>query len=302
MLSSLLLTLVATYDGVLPSTLGRANYAATLARLTEVADGLGDQLHADPGPKPLTCSDLFRLRAHQRNDGAARRLSASQILVRTGDRFQIHLTGLTPTVSQALLAAFVEQPPTTWVVNNYTFQVEQTLCDAEVDSWTGCTTYEALAAHPILAGRPFAPQITLAFLSPTSFESNNLHIPLPLPNLVFGSLVDRWNRFSPLLKLAPELRQQMAETVAISHYELRSAAVPQKSGPDGRSQGSTPLHIGAEGYVTYTIAGKSSEQRLRVELISKLQTLANFAMYSGVGVKTTTGMGQCRRIIHAKPA
>ena len=299
MLTSLLLTLVAERDGVLPSTLGRANYAATLARLNELADGLGDRLHADNGPKPLTCSDLFPLRSEKRSDLPIRR-PTTQLLVRTGDRFHLHLTGLTPTVSQALLAAFVAEPPTTLTVSNYTFQVEQALCDAAVDGWTGVTTYEALAAQPILGGRPFAPQLTLAFLSPTSFESNNLHIPLPLPNLVFGSLVDRWNRFSPLLKLAPELRQQLLDTVAISQYELRSAVVPQKSGADGRSSGATPLHIGAEGYVTYIIAGKTHDHHLTVELTNKLQTLANFAMYSGVGVKTTTGMGQCRRIIHAK--
>lgn len=297
MLISLLLTLKAERAGVLPLYLGRANCAVTLARLNAVAGGLGDELHAQEGPKPFTCSGLFAVTGDDDEIQEPRPANDFQSVIRPGDRFQVHLTGLTKPVSQALYTAFVEQQLETWPVSGYTFRVAGSICNAAVNSWTGCTTYEELAAKPILAGRPFGPQVTLAFLSPTSFQSNDLHMPLPLPNLVFGSLVDRWNLFSPVIKLPTALRTQLLETVAISQYELRSQAVPQKNGATGRGGGATPLHIGAEGYITYTVASKTLDPRQLNELTSKLQTLANFAMYSGVGVKTTAGMGQCQRVL-----
>jgi CRISPR-associated endoribonuclease Cas6 len=301
MLISLLLILEADRPGVLPLHVGRANYAVTLARLNGVAAGLGDAIHALEGFKPLTCSGLFAIGHNEESVKKAGRQTEFQTVVRSGDRFQVHVTGLTPQVSSALVRGFVEATPATWSVSGYTFRVVKTLYNAEVDPWTGCTSYEALAARPILQGGAFAPQVTLTFLSPTSFQSNNLHMPLPLPNLVFGSLADRWNHFSPLIKMPGELRTQLLERVAISQYELRSQAVQQKRGADGGGRGATPLHIGAEGFVTYTLLSRQEDPHQFVELTSKLQTLANFAMYSGVGVKTTTGMGQCRRVIYQRP-
>lgn len=297
MLVSLLVTLVAERAGVLPQAVGRANYAVVLERLNAVAAGLGDRLHAQEGPKPLTCSDLFFVGQIGQEKQGARRHQEAQTLVQAGDRYQVHITGLTESVSRALLLSLVEQPPALWPLHSCPLRVAQVVCDDEVDCWTGCTSFEQLAAKPILAGRGLGPQVTLVFLSPTSFQSNGLHMPLPLPNLVFGSLVDRWNAFSPLVKVAGELRGLLAEKVAISQFELRSQAVAQKNGKDGQRRGATPLHIGGEGWVTYALVDKGADQRLAGELLGKLQMLANFAMYSGVGVKTTVGMGQCRRVV-----
>lgn len=297
MLISLLLTLEADRSGVLPSHVGRANYAVILERLNEVASGLGDAIHALEGAKPLTCSGLF---ATGRQIGGEQRAGCQadfQTVMHAGSRFKIHITGLTTEVSNALSKAFLERPPGIWSVSGYTFRVVKILCDEAIDPWTGCTSYKTLAAKPILAGRPFTPQVTLAFLSPTSFQSNNLHMPLPLPDLVFGSLADRWNHFSPRIKMPAGLRTLLGERLAISQYELRSQAVQQKSGADGHGPGPRSLHIGAEGIVTYTLTGKASDPQQFVELTGRLYTLANFALYSGVGVKTTTGMGQCRRVL-----
>ena len=103
---------------------------------------------------------------------------------------------------------------------------------------------------------------------------------MPLPNLVFGSLVDRWNTFSPVT-LNPEVRRFAEEMVALSNYHLESAVVLQKGG--------APL-IGGIGRATYTALGGDRYW------LAIMQMLADFALYSGVGVKTTIGMGQVRRV------
>jgi len=267
-LISIVLTLTSPTGATLPAHLGRANHAATLARIGQVDTPLMQQIHNGTGPKPLTCSDLLG----GEGQGGNRRVEA-------GQTYAVRITGLTQDVSQALAAALLADVPHTWPLAGQPFVVTGACCDPAQDPRTGHTTYETLAAAQLLQGGQPDRRATLLFHSPTAFQSNAMHMPIPLPNLVFGSLVDRWNAFSPVI-LSPEVRRFGEERVAISNYRLQSIPVIQKSG--------APL-IGGVGRVTYTALDGDRYW------LATLQMLADFAHYSGVGVKTTIGMGQVRR-------
>lgn len=269
MLISIVLTLTSPTDAILPAHLGRGNYAATLAALQRVDPALGPALHDGDGPKPLTCSDLLNGRVQRDN-----------MQIRAGEHYYVRVTGLTPLASQALEAALLATPPTTWTLADHEFTVVGACCHADEEPWSGRTTYETLAAAQLLQANSLPRKVSLLFHSPTSFQSKGMHIPVPLPNLVFGSLVDRWNTFSPVT-LSPEVRRFGEEMVALSSYRLESQVVVQKGG--------SPL-IGGVGRATYTALGGDRYW------LATMQMLADFALYSGVGVKTTIGMGQARRI------
>lgn len=269
MLISIILTLTTPVAVSLPAHLGRANYAATLACLQELDPALGPALHEGEGPKPLTCSDLQGGRIYQER----RHIAA-------GETCYVRITGLTQLASEALVAALLSEPPATWSLGGQPFTVVGAGCDETQDRWSGHTTYETLAAQQLFQGERLDTRVTLLFHSPTSFQSKGMHMPVPLPNLVFGSLVDRWNRFSPVT-LSPEMRQYAEEAVALSSYQLESQVVVQKGG--------APL-IGGVGRATYTALGGDRYW------LATLHMLADFALYSGVGVKTTMGMGQVRRV------
>jgi CRISPR-associated endoribonuclease Cas6 len=270
MLISLILTLQSPKPALLPHHLGRANHAAVLAQLNRVDPLLGAQAHAgDDGPKPVTCSDLF---------GA--RMDRQGCHVGTGESYTVRVTGLTPSISQALHMAFIEAPPQEWTVTDHTFEVIGVTCDPHQHEWAGITTYEALAANELLqSGQPDR-RVTLHFGSPTAFKSAGIQVPIPLPNLVFGSLVERWNSFSPVV-LSPEMRRFGEEMIAISRYDLRSLPVSHKNGA---------MRIGGVGEVTYTALGNDRYWTAAMNM------LADFALFSGVGVQTATGMGQVRRV------
>ena len=268
MLISIVLTLTSDTDALLPAHLGRANYAATLAALQAIDPALGPAFHDGEGPKPITCSGLINARS--RREG---------LRIRTGETYAMRVTGLTPLASQALERAFLQQQPATWTLADHPFAVVDVCCDAAQDPRSGRTTYETLAAVQLLHDRGPGRRVSLSFQSPTSFQSKGMHIPVPLPNLVFGSLVDRWNAFSPVL-LSPDVRRFGEEMVALSHYRLESDVVVQKNG--------TPI-IGSVGRAMYTALGGDRYW------LATMQMLADFALYSGVGVKTTVGMGQVWR-------
>lgn len=154
-------------------------------------------------------------------------------------------------------------------------------CHPQRHPWSGSTTYEALAERHLL-GQPTTKrmnEVTLEFASPTAFKSKELQVPLPLPNLVFGSLVDRWNRFSNV-ELSEQVRAFGELAVEVNVFDLRSVPVEQKN---------KSVRVGAMGTVRYRAL---YEDRY---WLGVYQLLADFALFSGVGVQTATGMGQVRR-------
>jgi CRISPR-associated endoribonuclease Cas6 len=149
---------------------------------------------------------------------------------------------------------------------------------AAASPWAARNSYQELSA-PYLLGRIPAPRhISMQFTSPTTFKSHGMHMPIPLPGLVFGSLLERWNAYAPI-NFPAEVRRYAEECLAISQYDLETRPVPQKS---------RGLRVGAVGRVTYVAV---NYDRYWMSLIV---TLAAFSLYSGVGAGTTQGMGQCR--------
>jgi CRISPR-associated endoribonuclease Cas6 len=284
MLTSLLLTLISDHDATLPAHLGRAAYAATLDAVRSVDPALAAHIHDRDGAKPLVCSGLLGARSSRDNT-----------LIDAGAAYRVRICGLTQATSAVLLHYFglghlaagasfaAEMPlssPVLWDLDHHPFQVVGAVCDATQESWTGQTTYEELAAASLLQQERLPRQVTLEFASPTAFKSGGVTNPIPLPNLVFGSLVERWNAFSPIT-LSPEMRHFGGEMVGISRYRLESVAVVQKN---------AGLRIGGVGRVTYTAIGGDRYW------LGVMNMLADFALYSGVGMLTATGMGQCRRV------
>ena len=133
------------------------------------------------------------------------------------------------------------------------------------------SSFEALSQVP--------PQkvIDLQFLSPTSFKQAQGIQPFPLPELVFGSLLRRWNVFAPV-----ELQFPAVEWKGLTAaYELKTHAFKMKGGAE----------IGSCGWVRYEFPA---------ELAAIATVLAHFACFAGVGRKTAMGMGQARVLTESR--
>lgn len=269
MLIALTLALTLDADAALPGHLGRANYSAALNCLAAVDAALAAAIHDGDGPKPLTCSSILNLPSGRQT-----------LHLRAGERYYVRITGLAEATSRALEAALLGARPAQWELDNFTFTLADVICDPAADPWSGRTTYEALAAQQLTRSDPADRTVQLQFASPTAFKSAGMTVPVPMPNLVFGSLVERWNAFSPIT-LSPDMRRFGEEVMAISQYHLRSAPVAQKD---------KGLRIGGVGEVTYRAL--SSDRYW----IGVMHMLAEFARFGGVGVQTATGMGQVRKL------
>ena len=261
MLISILLTLTTDQPATLPPAVGRANYANVLRLLGELDPVLAKSTHDGDGPKPITCSSLQNVR-----------YGKSGMEVAPGTDYYVRVTGLTPPVSQALHQVLKDKlqdtqqdtPPFLWRIDDHTFRVSAMTCDPTLNPWTGQTTYEQLAATQLLRSDSLPRQVTLDFASPTAFKSKEINIPMPMPGLVFGSLVERWNAFSPVT-LSPDMRRYGEEMVSLFRYKLETRSVEQKNSfkpgadestenpsanPRARTQNQKAFRIGAIGQAT----------------------------------------------------
>jgi len=268
-LVSLVLTLRPAQPVTLPGHLGRAAHALLLRWLDEHDPALARQWHDTDGPKPFTCSTLI----------GATRAGQNVRQVTPDGTYWLRLTSLDPTISAYLLAVRDNLPPAV-ELDGVLFQLTGATTDPAAHPWAGTATYEQVAAPYLLARQPGPHRLTLSFVSPTTFRQREMNMPLPLPDLVFGGLVERWNAFSPVA-ISPEVRRYAAECVAINRFELRSRSVPLKDGA---------LQIGVTGHARYVAV---TYDRYWTSLLG---LLADFAFFSGVGRLTTFGLGQCRRL------
>lgn len=161
------------------------------------------------------------------------------------------------------------------------FRVEKIFAEAGSHPWAGALSYADLLSRVLPSSNP-SHQITLQLTSPTSFKSGGKHVPLPLPELVFGSLLERWNAFAPS-PLPAEVKRYAAECLGISRYHLHSRPVPLKG--EG-------LRIGAVGWVTCSALNYDRYW------MGAVHALADYALFAGLGAGTAMGMGQSRAVPH----
>ena len=285
MLTSLVITLTAPTDAALPASLGRAAYKLFLQLLTDYNPTLAAELHNLNGPKPFTTSNLVM---GKRAKGVLRAQAEQEGWIR--------FTGLNEAVSQFLLA-LAQNPPRKVELDRVILGLKRATLNPAEHLWANAVSYQDFAA-PFLLGdhsqiRSSAnSQIRLQFVSPTTFRSRQRYIPFPLPERVFGSLLQRWQAFAPIA-LNPGIERFAEEMVAAHRFDIRTKSVPYKMGrQDGGSkqgrQRRGNWQIGFTGKITYSALNRDRYW------LSMLHLLGHYAFYSGVGYQTTTGLGQTR--------
>ena len=122
------------------------------------------------------------------------------------------------------------------------------------------------------------PNLRLVFRSPLVFKTEGRSEALPLPHLVYGSLLRKWNAFSPIT-FPEDLLRYAAECLAVSRFSIHSVPVPLKQGG---------MRIGTVGEIRYRALNRDKYW------LSMLHSLNAFASWSGIGAGTAYGLGQAK--------
>jgi CRISPR-associated endoribonuclease Cas6 len=144
--------------------------------------------------------------------------------------------------------------------------------------WANACSYSQLYEQASDCDRNF----TFIFATPTAFRQGKYDTAFPTPECVFHSLLGRWHKYSGIDLVSPSL-----ESIFPAFFDIHTEIVT-----DSRSK-----FIGCLGKVTYKLLGE-----LEPLQIKQLNALADFALFSGVGRKTTMGLGMTRKVNSNKPA
>ncbi|MEO0180556.1 MAG: CRISPR-associated endoribonuclease Cas6 [candidate division WOR-3 bacterium] len=117
-------------------------------------------------------------------------------------------------------------------------------------------------------------RFTFRFRSPTSFRSQGQQILFPTPELLFGSLMQKWNAFARK-KITREIADDF-RNILVTRYSLETQEV---SFSDYKI-------IGFTGEISYRFPTGIDPM---VKIV--VNALARLAPYSGVGYKTPMGLG-----------
>lgn len=126
--------------------------------------------------------------------------------------------------------------------------------------------------------RDMGTEIDLRFASPTTFRRKGVNVPLPDPILVYNSLWQKWQAFSDV-----EVPECVFEEL------IAALALCRMDGHTRMWKFPRYWMTGFVGVAGYELIGKVSGAAR--DLFGALSSLA---FYSGVGYRTTMGMGQCR--------
>lgn len=173
-------------------------------------------------------------------------------------------------LTQLWLNLNLEHP---WHLGSADLHITRILGTPQASSpWANALTYAQLYEKSSESDRI----LSLAFCTPTAFRQGKFDTALPTKESVFNSLLNRWNKYSGI-----ELNAISLDSVFPSFFNIQTEMVA-----DSRSK-----FIGCIGEVGYRILGN-----VDAATIKQLNTLADFALYCGVGRKTTMGMGMIRRL------
>ena len=148
------------------------------------------------------------------------------------------------------------------------FVLDRLLCPGEDEMALGLSPEQLIPSAP-------TDSAGLQFVSPTGFKRDGRQLFLPLPDLIFGSLLRRWR-----LLLDPEGWPGFEEAlprITLQNYCAESRAVKLRQDRIVR---------GFCGEAEFTLPGSDGPER------SALSALAGLAFFTGVGYKTTQGMGE----------
>ena len=285
MLYSILLKLKAQKEALVSPTQGYHSYALFLDLVRRRNPELAQRLHDSPVAKPFTLSPL-----HGNPFGKLRtgfRRSGQGILITKGESYTIRLTIMEDEIFATILDSVLGlKGDDVLVLEEASFKLEEVVTAPGSAPGVGCTSFEAIwDVDRARDGdgdrdRDRDRGIDLHFLSPTTFRSGGKrNVIFPEPGLVFGSLLARWNALSPI-KLDESIKAVTEDKVKLAQYNLRTHILHFPNYQE----------VGFEGSSVFMI-----DKDVDDGTVQSLNALADFAFYSGVGAKTTMGMGQTRR-------
>jgi CRISPR-associated endoribonuclease Cas6 len=270
-LHAIVLNLVALESGTLVDTVGELAHAAFYAALEAADPALAAQLHEAQERAPFTLSPLYGFR----HDPQARRVTIGE-----GQEGWLRVCLLDGRAATAFLRYLMQNAGPALRLGRVPFAVISALGAPGSHPWAGYTTVEALAALD-----EAREQWTLHFQSPTAIrwgeaDDGTRRVELfPQPRMAIAGLRKRWDDLTGegWGRAFEEWVERNVMVGRIWRWETERVSYRRQS------------YLGGVGTLEYRLLDGSDRGRA-----AHLNRLLHLAFYTGIGYKTTHGLGQVR--------
>ncbi len=189
---------------------------------------------------------------------------------KTGAIYWFRIASWMDEISQAVFSYFNSYDKIK--LNNCVFELVRTSTEPEESVWAGRCSEEDFVKKSMNTNT-----FWLEHFSPTSFKSGDSHLPLPVPELIVKSVF----RQIPFELHTDSDFSMLADLLQLKEYRIRSVY-------NRKNQGSI---VSFEGKTRWQIDKRANQHEKEFILM-----LFNFVFYSGIGIKTSQGMGMTRII------
>ncbi|MDV2992952.1 MAG: hypothetical protein N4J56_002606 [Chroococcidiopsis sp. SAG 2025] len=249
---------------------GRHYHALFLTLISSVDKTLGDYLHSSNADKAFTLSPL-QVQQHKHHHTLQ---FGHQKPIPAGTPCWWRISLLDDTLFSKLTPLWLNlNPKHPWHLGSADLYITSILGTPQsMQPWANACTYAQLYEQASDRDRT----LNFTFATPVSFRQGEYDSILPVKECVFNSLLGRWNKYSGI-----ELNNISFDSIYPSFVKIHTEVI---SNYDSK-------FIGCLGDISYRILGN-----VEPIAIKQINALADFALYTGVGRKTTMGMGITRRL------
>jgi CRISPR-associated endoribonuclease Cas6 len=250
---------------------GRHLHALFLTLVSSVDIELGNYLHESNPNKAFTLSPLQVYRHPNKPHNYLQWEYLEPIMAGTSCWWRISLLDdtLFGKLTKLWLNLNPKQPWHLGSANLYITGIQGT--PQSTQPWANACSYEQLYEEASESDRSISFQLS----TPLCFRQGKFDNPLPSKESVFKSLLNSWNKYSNL-----PIEADILESIYPSFFNIKTEIF--RTYQDS--------FIGAVGSIKYQVLGN-----VEPSTIKQINTLADFAIYCGLGRKTTMGMGMARR-------
>jgi CRISPR-associated endoribonuclease Cas6 len=257
---------------------GRHLHALFLTLVSSVDSTLGDRLHDSTADKAFTLSPL-QVRGQERGRYKSRHSTSNlqyfhQEAIPEGTPCWWRVSLLDDTLFSKLTQLWLNlNPSRPWHLGPADLHITSIQGTPQsTQPWANACTYAQLYEQASESIRT----LNFTFFTPTAFRQGQYDTTLPTRECVFNSLLTRWNKYSGI-----EFPQIAIESIFPSFLNIHTEILA-----DSRSK-----FIGIVGDINYRFLGDVESIQIK-----QINALSDFALYAGVGRKTTMGMGMIRRL------
>jgi CRISPR-associated endoribonuclease Cas6 len=273
---SLVLNLVPLADIPVGYLTGKHLHALFLTLVSSVDKNLGDRLHDQKTAKAFTLSPL------QLTPSPRHSITPSPHCLKflhsrpipAGTRCWWRISLLDDRLFSALTPLWLNlNPDHAWHLGSADLQITSVLGTAQsTQPWANFCSYAQLFEQASTCDR----QLSFQIYTPATFRQGKFDSALPTRDCVFNSLLSRWNYYSGI-----PFPETLFDHLFPSFFNIHTELVQY---PEGK-------WVGCLGSIGYRILGDVDPLT-----IQQLNTLADFALFAGIGRKTPMGMGMVRRV------